>query len=400
MRWSMRVARGSVRRWAWAVALLALGLAGCGAQVALRAAATPVTADARLAGQLVYVTVGLGEAITAPGLIVALNAQTGAVVWKAQTIATSGEPVVAQGTLYVGADDGTVRAFDATTGSPRWSFTRTVGIGSQLGLDGYVALSGDTLFVTSDSGAVYALDAATGKQRWLFPMPTPQTNIYTTPALGFGLVFVASGGLGGAVYALDMATGAVRWTAAQGGGFDGQPVIVGDTLYVGANNPDTVHAYDAKTGASRWSYNTGAQVHARPAVGADTVYVGAQDANVYAIRVADQTLAWKFATGGNAPTPLIATGAAPTLDGQTLYVGSQGGVVYALDTTNGKPRWQVALNSAIDSPPTLLDGTLFVTTEEGDVVALRASDGASIWRMKAGGIVIASPLVTTPAGTP
>jgi len=101
---------------------------------------------------------------------------------------------------------------------------------------------------------------------------------------------------------------------------------------------------------------------------------------------------------GQCSQALIGTGAAPTLDGQTLYVGSQGGVVYALDATSGKPRWQVALNSAIDAPPAVVDGTLFVSTEAGDVVALRESDGATVWHTKAGGIVIAAPLVTTPAG--
>jgi eukaryotic-like serine/threonine-protein kinase len=399
MRWKMRLSGSRGQRRSLAAALMALALAGCAGQtVAPRATVTPVAADARLAGQLVYVSVGTGAGITTPGIVEALNAQTGALVWKAQTVTTSGEPVVANGTLFVAADDGTVRAFDATTGAPRWSFTRTVGVSSQLGLDGYVAVSGDTVFVTSDGGAVYALDAATGKQRWLYTLPTPQTNIYTTPTLAFGMVYFGSGGFGGAVYALDMTTGKVRWTAAQDGGFDGQLATVGDTLYAGANDADTVHAYDAKTGASRWSFNTGAQVHARPAVGADTVYVGAQDSTVYAIHTSDQSLAWKFQTGGNAPTPLIATGAAPTLDGQTLYVGSQGGVVYALDTATGKPHWQIALNSPIDSPPTLRDDTLFVTTETGDVVALRPSDGASIWRAKSGGFIIAAPLVTSPTG--
>ena len=398
MWWKMRLSDSRSQRWALAAALLALALAGCAGQTAApRATATPVTADARLAGQLVYVSVGTGASVTTPGLVEAFNAQTGAVVWKAQSYTTSGEPVVANGTLYVGADDGTVRAFDAATGAPHWSFTRTVGVSSQLGLDGYVAVSGDTVYVTSDAGAVYALDAATGKQRWLYTLPTPQTNIYTTPTLAFGLVYFGSGGFGGAVYALDMTTGKVRWTAAQDGGFDGQLAVVGDTLYAGANDADTVHAYDAKTGASRWSFNTGAQVHAQAAIGADTVYVGAQDSTVYAIRMADQSLAWKFQTGGDAPTPLIATGAAPTLDGQTLYVGSQGGIVYALDAASGKPRWQVALNSAIDAPPTVVAGTVFATTEAGDVVALRASDGATIWHVKSGGFIIASPLVTAPA---
>ena len=389
------------QRWAVATALLAtlatLALAGCAPQVASpRPTATPVSPDARLAGRLVYVTVGLSPGLSTPGLVEALNAQTGALVWKAQTYTTSGAPAVANGALYVAADDGTVRAFDAKTGQARWSFTRTVGVGPRFGLDGYVAVSGDSVVVSSDSGAVYALDAATGKQRWVFALPTADTHIYTAPALGSGVAYITSAGPNAALYALDIASGKIRWTAAQAGGFDGQPLLVGDTLYVGANLADTFHAYNAATGASLWSYDTGSQIHTLPAVGADAVYVGSQDATISAISASDHTLTWKFQTVGSAPQALIGTGAAPTLDGQTVYVGSQGGVVFALAAANGKPLWQQALNSAIDSPPTILDDTLFATTEAGDVVALRASDGATIWRTKAGGFVIAAPVVTAP----
>lgn len=392
-----RYAGGGRIRW-WAVAALAVALAGCNTQTASpRPTATPIAPDARLAAELVYVTVGLGQGETSPGLVEALNAQTGAVVWKAQTASTAGGAVVAGGALYVGADDGAVRSFDAKTGQPRWSFTRTVGVSARLGLDGYVAISGDTALVTSDGGAVYALDAATGKQRWVYALPTTDTHIYTTPAVGSGMVYVASAGPNSSLYALDIASGKVRWSAMQAGGFDGQPQLVGQTLYVGANLADTFHAYDAQTGASLWSFDTASQVHTLPAVGPDMIYVGSQDATVDAISASAHTLAWKFQTAGNAPQALIGTGAAPTLDGQTLYVGSQGGIVYALDATSGKPRWQVALNSSIDAPPTVVDGTLFATTEAGDVVALRASDGATIWHTKAGGFIIASPVVTAPS---
>ncbi len=379
-----------------ALALAPLTLGGCAAQApTTTATATPIAPDARLAGQMVYVTVGLSPGLSTPGLVEALNAQTGAVVWKAQTYTTSGGPVVTGGVLYVGADDGTVRAFDAATGKTAWSFTRTAGVSSQLGQDAYVAVAGGVVYVTSDGGAVYALDATTGKQRWLSTTPTGD-HIYTKPTLANGLVYFAAGGIEGAVYALDTATGAVRWTHAQTGGFDGQQVVAGGTLFAGGTS--TLYALDAKTGASLWSYDATSNILSPAVVSSDLLYIGSQDGAIVAIHATDRSKVWAFQTGGSAGNALIARGAALTLDGQTLYAGSQGGTVYALDAATGKQRWSVALSSPIDAPPTALDGTLFVTTEAGDVVALRESDGASVWHAQTHGFIIAAPLVSAPAG--
>lgn len=405
MQWNVRHGHGASRRaryawWGSSVALLAFALAGCAPQTAApKPTPTPIAPDARLAGRLVYVTVGLELGVSTPGLVEAVDAQTGALKWKSSVYTTAGQPVVSQGTLYVAADDGTVHALDAVTGVSRWTFKRTVGVSEARGLDGYVALAGDTLYVTSDSGAVYALDAATGAQRWVYTAPAGGDTIYTVPVVGFGMVYVSAGGFSGDMFALDAATGKLRWSASQSGGFNGQPLLVGDALYVGAANPDTMHVLDAHTGATRWTYDTASQIRALPAVGSDTVYVGAQDANIYAIRSADHTLAWKFETGGAAGSPLIPTGAAPLLDGATLYVSSVGGMVYALDARTGKQKWGVPFNSPVDGAPALLDGTLFITTENGQLVALRASDGVRIWSDKTGGYDFAAPLVTTPSGS-
>ena len=397
MRQAMRRAGSPLRRrWALGLALVTLAVAGCSGQAPRTSAtATPIAPDARLAGQVVYVAVGLSAGLSTPGLIEALNAQTGAVMWRAQTYTTAGTPVVSGGTLYAGADDGTVRSFDAATGKAGWSFTRTAGVSAQSGQDAYVAEANGVVYATSDGGAAYALDAATGKQRWLFTLPVGD-HVYTVPTLANGLVYFAAGGLNGAVYALDAATGKPRWTYPQASGFDGQPVVAGGVVYAGGTA--TLYALDAQTGASRWSYDATSNILSAAGVGSDLIYIGALDGSVVAVHATDRSKVWSFQTGGSAGNALIARGAALTLDGQTLYVGSEGGTVYALAAATGKRLWSVALNSPIDSPPASLDGTLFVTTEAGDVVALRESDGASVWRAQTHGFIIAAPLVASPSG--
>jgi outer membrane protein assembly factor BamB len=84
-------------------------------------------------------------------------------LWHVSTETTLFGPVVADGTLFVGGDDGQVRAFDARRGEPRWE--RSVGdaAGPPHVLDGQVILP------TGD--AVVALAASDGAERWRADTP-------------------------------------------------------------------------------------------------------------------------------------------------------------------------------------------------------------------------------------
>ena len=90
-----------------------------------------------------------------------------------------------------------------------WSF--------EAGRDGISApaVVGDTIFVTNwldpvgvsaDQGSVIAIDASTGSERWRFPTEHPTS---ATPAVAAGIVY--AGDAGGNVYALDARTGEQHW---------------------------------------------------------------------------------------------------------------------------------------------------------------------------------------------
>ncbi|MGH2516480.1 MAG: PQQ-binding-like beta-propeller repeat protein, partial [Ktedonobacterales bacterium] len=222
------------------LALLTLLLAACASgPAAQRPPATQPTAtpaaslDAQLAQESLYVTTTIGQTVSNPGFLEALNAQTGASRWKFSTNGSIGVPVVANGTVYIAPDDGSVRAVNSTTGKQVWSFARTVGVSTRTGFDGYPAIANGVLYVCTDGGAVYALDATTGKQRWLFTAPGDAgDHIYAAPAVANGLVFVAPGGPNAMLYALNASTGAVRWSYQASGALSGVPIVVNGTVYV------------------------------------------------------------------------------------------------------------------------------------------------------------------------
>ena len=382
------------------MASLALTLAACGSASATKRATPPAPQaplDAQLDGRTLYVINASPVAIAASGWsLTALDARTGAVRWKLPTAGMIGKPVLANGDIYFAPQDGYIYAVDAATGHLRWRFQRTVNVSVSVGIDGYPALDGDTLYVASDGGTVYALDASSGKQRWLFTLPAG-AHIYAAPAVGNGRVYVSSGGGDDAFYALDEATGKVAWQFSAPQGFDSYPLLVGETVYAGANGfyQASLYAFDARTGKARWQYQGNDAVIARPAFDGRHLFVAARDGTLTELDGQTGKPGWhtSLGAGGQNGGALLPTGAAPVVVDGVVYVGGESGVVAALDEATGAVKWKQTVNGAVDSAPTVANGAVFVTTEKGSVYAFRASDGALSWKYDDGGLIYASPVL-------
>jgi outer membrane protein assembly factor BamB len=156
-------------------------------------AAAPV-----VAGRLVLV-------MTSRHALYALDAATGETRWEAQAGGTkrigTPVPVVADGAVYFGGNDGTIHAFDLASGTGRWTF--------KVGGDGNHYLpplpGGRTVYVYNRVGAIYALDAATGRGRWRQPVTAAlvERPPVERPVLAGGLLHIG----GNAVYSFDPSTG-------------------------------------------------------------------------------------------------------------------------------------------------------------------------------------------------
>ena len=230
--------------------------------------------------------------------------------------------------------------------APRWRF-RT----NQLNRSTPVVMDG-VVYVGSNNGRFYALDAASGKPRWAFAAAGPVNSSATVRA---GVVYFADDH---AVYALDARTGAKRWRARFGPDvahpghdwdfFQSSPTVAGGRLYVGSGDGN-LYAFDAATGATAWTFATKGRVRSTPAVAGGTVYVGSFDGNLYAISAESGTLRWHFKTKGNADFPIGEVQSSPSVDGTTVFFGSRDGFLYAVDSGCTK-RWSVDEHESWGSP--------------------------------------------------
>jgi glucose dehydrogenase len=152
--------------------------------------------------------------------VYALNASTGALVWRYQTstaeyadvgasptISSPGQNGFAQGAVYVTGKDKVVYALNLTTGSLLWKYGLQVGTHGDLAGS---ALIGNRLYVSSDTG-VYSFNATTGALVWHV---LPQSTFYASPVVT-GPVnhrVMLIGDNAGNLYALSLTNGATVWT--------------------------------------------------------------------------------------------------------------------------------------------------------------------------------------------
>jgi outer membrane protein assembly factor BamB len=220
------------------------------------------------------------------GVVVALNAETGKVLWRRKTAPSESSPVVAGGLVYVGDWSGKVYAFRARTGRGVWTYQT----GDKV-KDG-IAYAGGRVYFGSYDSHVYALNARTGKLVW---KASPQQRLgalgtfYSTPAVAYGRVYIGS--------------------------TDGK-----------------VYSFGATSGKVRWSHGTGSYVYASPAVWNRRVYVGSYDHNFYCFDAATGDVRWSVKTNGQI------NGSAVVING-VVYVATFGGRTYGFDARTGKKLW-------------------------------------------------------------
>jgi len=286
----------------------------------------------------------------------------------------SSPAIGADGTIYLGAEDGKLYAVNAD-GTQQWAFAMNDAAdysSPAIGSDG-------TIYVGSLDCCLYAVNPD-GTQQWLFPT---LGIIESSPVIGAdGTIYIGSSD--GLLYAINP-DGTEKWAFTAGGSIESFPALGTDgTIYVGADdgklyaiNPD---------GTQKWAFTTGGYIWSSPAVGTDgTIYVGSEDGKLYAVN-ADGTQQWTFATqNGIESSPALGS------DG-TIYVGSDDGCLYAINA-NGTQQWASTLGGrVIASPAVGNDGTVYVGTENGRLYALQP-DGTALWTVPIGSTLYSSPAI-------
>lgn len=282
-------------------------------------------------------------------------------------------PVIDDQFVFLGCDDGTMRALEQKNGQVVWEFK----IGKHpegKGILSTPALYKDTLYFGAYDGAVYALEAKTGKKKWSYDdadwvgsSPSLEPNL---GLLFIGLEFGLFGKRGG-IIALDMRTGGRLWQQKTGALTHGSPLYIKEeNIVVIGSNDGICYAYDAKTGAELWRYGTQGDIKVAPAYSPrhNLVFAASMDGKLYALSARTGEPAYAFEAGAGIYS-------IPLVHNDLVYTASLDKSIYAVEIGTGTCRWSFETRGRIFGSPIIADGSLFVGSNDGRLYELDPERG-------------------------
>ncbi len=310
----------------------------------------------------------------------------GAALWTANITPESGEGsnvtgggLAASGNrVYATSGYGELVALDASTGGIAWRQR------FDSPITGAPTIVGNVVYAMGRDGSALAVSADTGKQLWQQPGAPNSSGMIGSASVGVGDNEVVLPFASGQISAVQAGTGDPIWNAgvsgqrlgrSYGGMGDvtGDPVIVGNTVYLGTAAGRTV-AIDMTTGGRIWTANEGALNP--PLVVGGSVFVVNDEARLVRLDAATGEVIWSiempyFVKDKPKKRQAIYAHYGPVLAGGRIVVASSDGQLRGFDPTNGNLVYSVEIPGGAASAPALAQGLLFVVGGNGQLHAFR-----------------------------
>ena len=285
-----------------------------------------------IGGNRLFVTSGFGR-------LTALDTATGSVIWSQRFDApVSAAPTVEGDLLYVVAEDSSAWAIEADSGKVHWQLPGTPSIAGVVGGPG-PAISGQIVILPFPSGEVQGVLKDSGLKLWQATVGGKR--------LGRASAFVPD--------------------------ITGDPVIVGDTAYIG-NQGGRLAAVDVRSGSRLWTAGEGAYGTVMPVGG--SLFLVSDAAQLVRLDADTGALIWavdlpEFTTDKVKKLKDVYANYGPLLAGGRLIVASGDGVIRQFDPASGALTGSLGLDGAAATDPVVAGGVLYLVTTDGKLHAFR-----------------------------
>ena len=295
---------------------------------------------------------------------------------------------VVDGTVYVGALDGTLYAIDAQTGEQKWTYQVEGAIKASPSVHNGVVYFGD------GDGVFHAVDINTQETQWQF---TTEGEIISSANVVDNRVLFGS--YDGFLYCLNRENGELVWKLETEGYVHGTPgvwtqvsndsgkagnfaIVTGCDSYLRVINIDD--------GTQTQQIDLGAYVGASPAISQDSVYCGTYGTEILGVALDTGEIAWRY----RHPKRRFPFFASAALTEDSVIIGGRDKMVHALSQATGESLWSYTAKSRIESSAVIVGKRAFVGTTRGVFIALDITTGESVWEFATGSAIVASPSVS------
>lgn len=310
----------------------------------------------------------------------------GQLLWQAKLVpaadddgqATGGGLAYDDGVIYVSSGFGVLTALDAATGAQIWR-QELEATGS-----GQPRVSGGLVYLVAGDDTGWAVNTKDGRIAWQVEAAPSPSNILGAPApvVSRDLAIFAFGS--GDLIATFRRGGLRRWTASVAGqrtgrtlsritDVTGAPVISGKRLYVGNNSGRTV-AIDLDTGDRLWTAREGASGTAWPA--GDSLFQVSDLNQLLRLDARTGEVIWAVDLPGYVKDKPGKRGRiyvhhGPVVAGGQIVVASNDGVLRFFNPQDGSLTRTIDVPGGATTAPVVADRTLYVVSSKGELLAYR-----------------------------
>lgn len=333
-------------------------------------------------GKLVCVDANNGRVLWSFGA--APEGSTGGAIWSSAAVDPARRLIyVGTGNYCTGADShsSAIIALNADTGALVWRFKRI----PQEDLNNLDFGASPVLFdingqpvvaVPSKDGHCYALHRATGELIWDAAVSDGNSRggSISSPAAAYGKIFFGATVqiTTGKVVALDQRDGRIVWENALPAPVLGAAAVAGGVVFIGGAD-GALHAYDASTGTQLWAAQRSSMLGG-VSISAASVFTGSLDHNIYAFALPD----------ASPPPASAALSVTSPLAGEQWTKGQRYNIIWSASggvskvdvsiSRDGGATWNL-LASAIDAAPSLIQ--VKAKKPKSETVIIRVSDSSN-----------------------
>lgn len=305
-------------------------------------------------------------------------------------------PVLADGKLYLGDEEGHFYAIKAKNGKILWDAPFEGKIRSTA------AIYENELYFTDTTSTLYALERETGKVKWKQSLDNQYSNgdktdewdyYISSPAIEKDVIYVGSEGP--AFYAINRNDGAILWTYKTDSFVHGKAALADGKVFI-ADMGGKIVALDQQTGEEQW-VSKHLAVQSSLAYKDGVVYLGNRNTNVYALDAATGEEKWNYRSPGGS----WVVSSASVNDKYVLIGGSDSNKIHVFDRPSGELSFDFDLNSRVFSSPAIVDQIMYFGSAYTDGGAPRDAFYAvdldtqkELWRFEGNkSPILSSPIV-------